>query len=232
MLANSALMNIVWLQHVPFEGPGLIAPWMQTRGHKFRKVALWAGDVLPDVNDVDGLVIMGGPMNADAHDAYPWLASETAFIGKTIASGKPVLGICLGAQLMARALGATVHAGHAPEIGWFPTRVVVRHPLLAGVPDSFDAYHWHSDTFDIPAGATRLLESDACANQGFVFGKRALALQCHLETTPASARDIIANTTWTTGPTAQSAATMLQAHCKFEALQAMMDGLLQRLFTP
>lgn len=223
-------MVIYWLQHVPFEGPGLITAWMQTRGHKFHRVALWDGQPLPDAATVDGLVIMGGPMNVDEYDAYPWLAGETALIRQAIDAGKPVLGICLGGQLMARALGATVHAGGMPEIGWFETRRVAQHPLLQAVPDAFHAYHWHSDAFDIPTGATRVLESDACGNQGFVYGERALALQCHLETTPASAKDIIDNSDWAISDTAQSAEDMLAAAGRFAALEPIMAGVLNRLF--
>ena len=223
-------MVIVWIQHVPFEGPGLIASWMQARGHKFQCIALWNGDPLPDPAGVDGLVIMGGPMNVDEHDAHPWLVGEIEFIRQVIDADKPVLGICLGGQLMARALDAAVHAGGQPEIGWFETRLVSPAPLLAGLPASFDAYHWHGDTFDIPNGATRVLESDACANQGFVFGDRALALQCHLETTPESARDIIDNSTWAVTPTAQSAEAMLVQAGRFAALQPIMHSVLGRLF--
>lgn len=223
-------MNCYWLQHVPFEGPGLIATWMQRRRIKFQRVALWDGESLPAPANVDGLVIMGGPMNVDEHDVYPWLAEEIAFIRQVIDAGKPVLGICLGGQLMARALGAAIHAGGSPEIGWFETRYVTPHPLLDKVPNKFHAYHWHGDTFDIPDGATRVLESDACANQGFVYGPRALALQCHLETTPASAQDIIDNTTWAVSETAQSAEAMLGATARFAALEPIMAGVLDRLF--
>ena len=223
-------MNIVWLQHVPFEGPGLIAPWMHKQGHKFRRVALWADEPLPDVGMIDGLVIMGGPMNVDAHAAHPWLRPETAFIRRVIDAGKPVLGICLGGQLIARALGAAVRASGQAEIGWFETRVVGYSALTAGLPPRFMAYHWHGDTFDIPAGATRVLESDACANQGFVWGDHVLALQCHLETTPDSAQDIIDNTVWQVSPTAQSAEAMLGAAGHFAALQPLMATLLDRVF--
>lgn len=225
-------MNCFWLQHVPFEGPGLIADWMQSRGHKFHRVALWADDDLPDPDTVDGLVIMGGPMNVDEHAAYPWLADEIRFIRAVVDAGKPVLGICLGGQLMARALGAAVRAGGEPEIGWFETRRVARHPLLARVPNRFMAYHWHGDSFDIPAGAERVLESDACANQGFVYGDRALALQCHLETTQHSAQAIIDNTTWQISPTAQSAETMLGADEHFAHLVDIMTPVLAGLFEP
>lgn len=223
-------MVVDWLQHVPFEGPGLIAPWMHERGHKFRRVALWAGEPLPAVDAVDGLVVMGGPMNVDEHHAHPWLTGETAFIRQAIDAGKPVLGICLGGQLIARALGAAVHAGGTQEIGWFQTRVVGRSALTDDLPASFMAYHWHGDTFDIPAGATRVLESDACANQGFVWGDHVLALQCHLETTPDSAQDIIDNTVWQVSPTAQSAEAMLGAAGHFAALQPLMATLLDRVF--
>ena len=223
-------MKTAWLQHVPFEGPGLIADWMAARQFSFPRIALWAGEPLPDPQTLDLLVVMGGPMNVDETDAYPWLTAERVFIRRAIDAGVRVVGICLGAQLIARALGARVYRGPQPEIGWCPvTRTAATHPVCDGLPVSFQAYHWHGDTFELPDGATCIAGSALYANQVFIWGERVLGLQCHLETTPRSAQDIIDHTTFEPGPTVQSAEAMLADTARFETLRPILFDLLDRL---
>ncbi|WP_295882901.1 type 1 glutamine amidotransferase [uncultured Thiohalocapsa sp.] len=182
-------MQIHVLQHVPFEGPAGIADWAQRRGHALAVSQLYAGDALPAPGEFDRLVVMGGPMSVgDAH-AYPWLADELRFIADAIASGKSVVGVCLGAQLIAAALGARVYRHAHKEIGWVPVRLAARGralDLCDGLPAEQTVFHWHGDTFDLPAGAVHLAQSEACANQAFLVGGRVLGLQFHLESTPAS----------------------------------------------
>lgn len=189
--ANRSL-NVVILQHVSFEGPAAIASWFAARGHRAVTNRRWLGDELPDTADVDVLVVMGGPMSANDTDRYRWLEPEIRFIRNSIDSGVPVLGICLGAQLIARALGAAVRRSQEKEIGWWPVEFDVRDAtpqwsgFLRTLPARATVMHWHGETFGLPAGAERIASSPVCANQGFVLGPRVAALQFHLESTEAS----------------------------------------------
>jgi len=182
-------MQIHVLQHVPFEGPAAIADWAERRGHPLTVSHLYAGDPLPALTDFDRLVVMGGPMSVGDTDAYPWLADELQFIADAIDAGKSVVGVCLGAQLIAAALGARVYPHAHKEIGWLPVRLTDQArglDLCDGLPAIQTVFHWHGDTFDLPAGAVHLAESEACGNQAFLVDGRVLGLQFHLESTPAS----------------------------------------------
>ncbi len=182
-------MHLHILQHVPFEGPAHIALWAQQRGHRLSFTRFYAGEVLPAPEAIEGVVVMGGPMGVYEEDRYPWLRDEKVFLRAVLDHGKPVVGICLGAQLLAEVLGGRVYPGPQPEIGWFPVRPTSQgraHPLLVGIPDELVVFHWHGDTFDLPPGAVHLMESAACAHQAFVWEDRVLGLQFHLEMTPAS----------------------------------------------
>jgi GMP synthase-like glutamine amidotransferase len=150
---------------------------------------------LPDINTFDFLVVMGGPMGVYDEDKYTWLTPEKEFIKKSILAGKAVLGICLGAQLIAGVLGVKVYKNSNKEIGWFPVRKNTKSEAKDTrlFPDDFLAFHWHGDTFDIPEGATRIGESDACKNQGFIYEKRLMALQFHLDTTQSGIENLIKN---------------------------------------
>lgn len=176
-------MNIHWIQHVAFEGLGCIEPWLEEQGHSVSCSRLWAGDALPDLRQVDGLIVMGGPMGIYDDADYEWLADEKDFIGAMIEREKPVLGICLGAQLIADVLDASVDAGYQKEIGLFS--VSGDGDLF---PETFTAFHWHGDTFEIPEGATRLASSAVTPNQAFRYEEHVIGLQFHLETTPESLR--------------------------------------------
>lgn len=181
-------MLIRIFQHADFEAPGAIADWAAARGAR-TEVVDWSlpGAGSHEVADADLLVIMGGPMNVDETDRLPWLVDERAAIRAHLAAGVPTIGICLGAQLLARVHDAAVHSNGRREIGWFPVHLheaAVRHPLLAGWPATFTPLHWHGDTFAIPAGALAIGHSAACANQGFIIGDRVVGLQFHPEATP------------------------------------------------
>lgn len=187
-------MRIHHLQHVAFEGLGSIEPFLLARGHHLTMSHLYRGDTLPDVADIDWLIVMGGPMGIYDEDKYPWLSNEKRFIRQAIEQGKTVLGICLGAQLIADALGAKVIANPWREIGWFRISRAdgVEDTLLAdALPAETEVFHWHGDTFDIPTGAAPLASSDACRNQGFIYDNRVVALQFHLEITPQGAMALI-----------------------------------------
>ena len=184
-------MKLHWLQHVPFEGLGIIEEWAEASGFEISCTRLFAGGRLPEIETFDWLVVMGGPMGIYDYEDHPWLAAEKQFIKTAIEADKTVLGICLGAQLIADVLGAKVYPGPQKEIGWFPIQRAEGAPKI--IPDQLTAFHWHGDTFEIPDGAVRLASSEACKNQGFVYNDRVAALQFHLETTPESMEALIEN---------------------------------------
>ncbi len=181
-------MKLHWLQHVPFEGLGIIEEWAEANGFGITRTRLFAGEQLPEIGTFDWLVVMGGPMGIYDHVDHPWLVAEKQLIKNAIEAEKTVLGICLGAQLIADVLGAKVYAGPQKEIGWFPIQ-----GLNSFLPKTLTAFHWHGDTFEIPEGASRLASSEACKNQGFIYNDRIVALQFHLETTPESMEALIEN---------------------------------------
>lgn len=179
------------LQHVAFEGPGSMAGWLAEHAGSVGYTHFHAGDALPDPAEVDLLIAMGGPMSVNDEHELPWLVAEKAFIRAVIARGTPVLGICLGAQLIASALGARVFPNGEREIGWFPVTAEPAPESCFGFPSEIEVFHWHGETFELPAGAVRLARSEACLNQAFQFGERVVGLQFHLETTPETAAEIM-----------------------------------------
>jgi GMP synthase-like glutamine amidotransferase len=187
-------MRAHYLQHVPFEGPGSIESWLQTAGYAITHTRLFESAQLPDRDAFDLLVVMGGPMSVNDESSYSWLVQEKQFIHSSIEAGKSVLGICLGAQLIASSLGARVYPNRHKEIGWFPVHGITPPGVsVFSFPPSLDVFHWHGETFELPPGAVRLAYSEGCENQAFQIGNSVIGLQFHLETTPQSAEDIIAN---------------------------------------
>ena len=184
-------MKIACLQHAPFEGPAAIAEWARSRGHDLVCHELHANEPPPPLEDSDILLLMGGPMNLHETSKYPWLAAEKTTIREAIREGKIVIGICLGAQLIADSLGAAVLPGSEREIGWFPIRRRPECPAAFALPETLPVFHWHGDFFETPEGALPLASSAACPHQGFVHGGRVLGLQCHLESTPESVAALI-----------------------------------------
>jgi GMP synthase (glutamine-hydrolysing) len=179
-------MNLHALQHVPFEGLGSIEDWARDSGHRVTHTRFHSADPLPLLGDVDLLVVMGGPMNVYEEGRYPWLAAEKDFISRAVKAGKPVLGVCLGAQLLAAVLGARVFRNDQREIGWFDIfrdERAIQSKLAGFLPETTEVFHWHGDTFDIPEGAVPLAHSQGCRHQGFVAADRLVGLQFHLEVT-------------------------------------------------
>ncbi|MBM5811933.1 MAG: type 1 glutamine amidotransferase [Gammaproteobacteria bacterium] len=224
------------LQHVPFEGPGSIGPWLAAAGYELTTTRLWEAPVLPDPCEPDFIVAMGGPMSVNDEAELPWLVAEKRFVREAIAAGKPVLGVCLGAQLIASALGASVYRNPEREIGWFDVQGV---DPGAGAsfrfPPSSRVFHWHGETFDLPPGAIRLARSAACGNQAFQFGRSVIGLQFHLETTPESARALIGNCRTELQPATwvQSEAELLATPpAAYRAINALMERVLVYLTRP
>ena len=189
-------MKLHYLQHVPFEDLANIEIWARERGHSISNTQLFNDEPLPEMDDFDWLIIMGGPMNIYEEQKYPWLTGEKKFIENAIDGGKIVLGICLGAQLIADVLGGTVYRDEYKEIGWFPvslTQAAKKSPVFKNLPDKFAAFHWHGDTFNLPPECVKMAESGGCSNQAFEYDKRVIGLQFHLESSVDSIRRLIQN---------------------------------------
>lgn len=183
----------VVVQHVPYEGPGLIGAEALARGLVLEHVHPYRGDRLPSASDVSGLVLMGGPMSANDDSRYPFLADELRLVGDCVRQGVPVLGVCLGAQLLARALGARVLRGDRSEVGVGEVRLLeaaARDPVLGGLPPSLPVLHWHEETFELPPGGRLLASSAAYRNQAFSAGDCAYGLQFHVELDRELAREM------------------------------------------
>ncbi|RMF88008.1 MAG: type 1 glutamine amidotransferase [Nitrospinota bacterium] len=230
-------MRIHYLQHVPFEGPAAIEDWAAARGHTLSATRFFQGDPLPDLAAFDGLVILGGPMGVYDQEAYPWLTTEKRFLGEAIAAGKPMVGICLGAQLLAAVLGARVYRNPYKEIGWFPitlTPAARQLSVFSSLPERFPVFHWHGDTFDLPEGALHLAWSAGCKNQAFLYAARVLGLQFHLEATEESVQQLIAHGRNELLPDryVQRAEEMLSVdHGLFCQIHAVMSDLLDTYFS-
>jgi len=202
-------MRFYCLQHVPFETPGLLTGVVRKKGYSLRTIALFDNEPLPSTADFDGLIIMGGPMSIHDEDIYPWLRAEKTLIASAIREGKKVLGICLGAQLIAAVSGARVYPNPQKEIGFWP----VQWTEAAGKRRAEEVvFHWHGETFDLPAGAVLLASTKACVNQAFLLGDGVLGVQFHPEVTPEIIRAMIAHEghELVDAPYIQPAATILE----------------------
>ncbi|MFQ5790461.1 MAG: type 1 glutamine amidotransferase [Acidobacteriota bacterium] len=223
-----------YLQHVPFEGPAYLDSWAQSRGHALGRTEVWAGGQFPVLDELDGLFVLGGPMSVYEEDRYTWLTPEKAFIQKAIMGEKPILGICLGAQLLSGVLGGTVTENPRKEIGWFPvdlTREGREAAWFRNFPDQFLAFHWHGDRFSIPPGAVHAARSEACAEQAFVHGDRVIGLQFHLESTEESIAALIQHCgeEITCAPYIQDPPTIEEYADRLPETHALLDGLLDAL---
>jgi GMP synthase-like glutamine amidotransferase len=177
-------------RHIACEGPGYLAEVLERHNVPAQLIRIDAGDRIPDsLQDCSGLVFMGGSMSVN--DPLPWIEQELELISKARAIDMPVLGHCLGGQLISKALGGEVTANPVKEIGWHPVRssnTACAARWLAGLADQNTLFHWHGETFSIPNGAELILENDNCAHQAFAIGNT-LALQCHVEMTAAMVRE-------------------------------------------
>ena len=179
-------MRVVVFQHLACEHPGIWREFLREDGADVTTVELDQDDAIPSLAEADALLVFGGPMNVDEHARFPWLVPETAAIRQAVLRGLPVFGVCLGAQLLARALGAPVTKNPVPEVGLLGVDLTddgTSDPLFAGWPRRASVVQWHSDTFALPAGATLLATSPACRNQAFRYGECAYGLQFHPEVT-------------------------------------------------
>ncbi len=184
------MSEVLIVRHVAHEGPGYLSDFFNREDVAYRVFAIDAGIPLPtSLDGISGLVFMGGPMSVN--DNLSWIEPALNLIRSAFDSDVPMLGHCLGGQLMARALGATIRANPVPEYGWLPVRVsdnAIARDWFGETGMEFDGFHWHGETFDLPEGATHVLDSAFCRNLAFVYG-RSLAMQCHIEMTADLVRD-------------------------------------------
>jgi GMP synthase-like glutamine amidotransferase len=226
-------MRIALLQHVAFEGPGAIADWTQERDHVLDVTRFDLGAAAPEATGFDALIVMGGPMGVHDDERYVWMAREKLLIKRTIDASKPVLGICLGAQLIADVMGARVFRNAERELGWFPvdwSPEARSSRILGFAPPSSRVFHWHSDTFDLPSRSRRVASSAACTNQGFFAEDgRIVALQFHLEMRPEDVARLVIHGAdeLTSGPYVQDSDGMRKtaAHA-CSVLRSILFGLL------
>ncbi|WP_337102914.1 type 1 glutamine amidotransferase [Paenibacillus sp. YIM B09110] len=224
-------MNIIAFKHFDFDDEHALKAWAAQRGHTLRMLtpSHLTEYEYPSSASFDMLVILGGPMSVYEDEQYPWLAMEKRFVRETIDAGKAVLGICLGAQMLSEVLGGKVSQNTQKEIGWHAvSRTEEQHPSFSHMPQTFTSFQWHGDTFTLPAGARRLAYSEACGEQAFAYGDLILALQFHLETTPACIATML--DVWHSElidtPYIQTAEAILEQSGRSEVSHAMLAGIL------
>ena len=193
-------MNVLIIKNIASEGPGTIEDYLRSERLPYSIVDLKKGETAPEVNDFSHLVIMGGPMAVYEMDRYPYLKNEAKLIEQAVKANKHVLGVCLGAQMVAHALGAKVYAGGQKEIGWYEVTLTpegMKDPLLSALmldgKSTAQVFQWHGDTFDLPRDAVRLASSDLYPNQAFRYADGVYAFQFHVEVTPAIVFDWLKN---------------------------------------
>lgn len=188
-------MNIHCLQHVSFENPGTITEWAEHHSHTIRYTYFFEKNYsLPATAEFDALLIMGGYMNVDEEEQFPWLKDEKRFIKEAIDAGKKVSGICLGSQLIAAALGSKVYPGKEKEIGFFSLQFseeALAHPLFNHFNNPYTVFHWHGDTFDLPEGAMLISSTEVCKHQAYLINNQILGLQFHFEMNEAVIEDMM-----------------------------------------
>ncbi len=189
-------MRIHTIEHVAFEDCANIGLWAKKQGHQLSRTRLYHDEPFPVIDNIDFLAVMGGPMNIYQHDLYPWLKREKEFIAEAIAKKKITLGICLGAQLISDVLGGKTIRNQQTEIGWYPVILTDQggqSPIFSGFPQTFTAFHWHGDTFEIPPEAIPIASSEACVNQAFQYANHVVGLQFHLEYSADSIQKMLDN---------------------------------------
>ncbi|RXT06538.1 type 1 glutamine amidotransferase [Ammoniphilus sp. CFH 90114] len=227
-------MNIHYIQNDPLATPGFIKDWVKERGYTLTGTQFYNRDPLPILEHVDLLIILGGRMGAYEEEKYPWLREEKEFIRQAVQQKKGVLGICLGAQMIADALGGRAYPHVHSEIGWWPlefTEEVRNNPFPQEFCSSLNMFQFHSDTFDLPDGAVQLATSTACKNQAFVYGERVVGLQFHPEFTLEMIRSLaqLFRDALPNGPFIQSPEQWEERGSELEQARSFLFGLLDRM---
>ncbi|TLX74076.1 amidotransferase [Labilibacter sediminis] len=227
-------MNIHWIQHVPFEKLGNIEEWIASNNHQLSCTKQFNGDPLPDLKDIDFLIVMGGPMSVYDTDKYSWLDDELQFIKSAIAHNKAVLGICLGSQFIAASAGAKVYPGSMKEIGWFPIQIhdYFTSDVISFFSNNPTVFHWHGDTFDLPDNAELLASTNEVKNQAYMIGNKVIGLQFHLEQTQETVKEMLlycGEELTSGGQKVQSSQSIIDNKLNFEANKKAMFGILDYL---
>lgn len=222
------------MEHVPYESLGVLEDEFYNQNHVITKTALYRKPEFPHPDEVDFLVIMGGPMGANDEGDYHWLSKEKQFVERTIENSVPVVGICLGAQIIASVLGAEVYPAKYTEIGWYPVKLTddgKSNALMRGWPDEPQVFHWHGDTFDLPDQAVHLARSEGCENQAFIYDDRVLGLQFHVEMRPKDIQDMLnfSGDHGERGPYVQETSEIENQLDKCERINALARGTVREL---
>lgn len=228
-------MNVHIFQHVDFEGPGIMRDWLLAKKHRLTSTYFFEEKhALPPIHEIDALIIMGGPMNVYEEAKYPWLINEKRFIREMIEAGKPVLGICLGAQLIAVAQGAGVFENGEQEIGWLPVywHDTMSEWLNAPLSKEQFYFHWHGDTFHLPPNAVLQCSTPACRNQLFTIGDKVAGIQFHPEVRREDIENMYSHsgTITSTGKYIQATAQPVKEEHLLKA-HGTMELILNKLFT-
>jgi GMP synthase-like glutamine amidotransferase len=231
------MMRFHCLQHVHFETPGNMEAWIKQRGHPISFTHFFKDARLPSLNDFDAIMIMGGPMSVHDEHAFPWLKKEKEFIAMAIKANKKILGICLGAQLIATVLGAKVYNSKEKEIGFMPvhfTENAYQNKLFKGFKAEEMVLHWHGETFALPEGAILLASTETCTNQAFAIGKNIIGLQFHLEVTHEILRNLVKHEGHELVPAAfiHSGEKILKELGYLERNKTILFNLLDTFFDP
>jgi GMP synthase-like glutamine amidotransferase len=185
-------MHLLFIQHDLLDGPGTLIEWAESRGYSMAFCLICEGAPLPPLESFDLLISLGGPMGAYEESKYPWLRAEKEYLQQAFAAGKKILGLCLGCQLLADALGGKAFRHTCKEFGWQPIEPLPQGVEWFGTRELFMAFQWHGDTYSLPPGGVQLATNSACKQQAFLIGNQILGLQFHLEWTEQMARDALA----------------------------------------
>jgi len=228
-------MKIHYIMHASFETLGSIADWAIQNNHSLSCTKTYDGEQLPNVSEFDFLIVMGGPQSPIEIEKFPYLKDEIEFISKAIKQNKIVLGFCLGAQLIAEALGAKTQRSPKKEVGSFPIELTeegLKDSIFKNFPKTFDVIHWHNDMPGLPEGAVLLAKSEGCPRQAFRYGDRVYGFQCHLEPKLENIKEMIANCPGDLKPSqfTQTAEDMLKSDFKKlnQRMRSILDSLTQR----
>lgn len=227
-------MRVHLLKHMDHIGHGFIDEWLQEQGHPYKVTRVHAGEPFPAIDEFDFLIILGGEMGVYEEEEHPWLIQEKQWIRKVIDSNKRILGICLGGQLIASSMGATVRKHDHSEIGWWPITFkepAFAHPFLKGINEINTLFEFHYDTFEIPSEAVLLAESKACKRQAFAIGDRILGLQFHPEFNPEIVEHIVnkMGPKIKNGPFVEPINEMLATPERFESSKLFLYTLLNNI---
>lgn len=234
MFIDMKKLRIHYFQHVAFESLGSIEEWISFSGHSLTSTRFFENVKLPEISDIDWLIVMGGAMSVHDEEQFPWLAVEKQFIRHAVDAGKTVLGICLGSQLVSEALGARVYQNKDKEIGWFDielTPFAQSDSLFFEMGSRIKVFHWHGDTFDLPENAIHLAFSSGTKNQAYIYNGKVLAMQFHLESTLNSLQQMIENCRkeLTTGIYVQTEMEILANKHLIDSSRKILFTLLDRL---